>query len=207
MSEPLTVGFPHLRLLAAALDAALRDWHVFPLLPESTIPALHDERSCPGAGPCAGGHLGWEARSTVDPDRITGAWTVGPYNVGIATGPSRLAVLDLDPSGEGSREDARDGAAALTALCEGAGHPVPATYQVRTAHGGLHLYFTVPTGTRLNSSCGGPLIPGVRVRAWGGYAVAPGSIAPAGVYHVVDGRDPVPLPDWLLRTLTSGVAA
>ncbi len=82
--------------LTAALGAAARGWHVFPLRPGSKRPAGHAEDGCPGTGRCAGGHRTWEQRATTDPDKIRAAWTQAPYGIGIATGPSGLCVLDLD---------------------------------------------------------------------------------------------------------------
>jgi hypothetical protein len=43
-----------------------------------------------------GGHAGWEQRATTDPNRIRRAWSTGPFNVGIATGPAGLVVVDVD---------------------------------------------------------------------------------------------------------------
>jgi putative DNA primase/helicase len=83
--------------------------------------------------------------------------------VGIVTGPlSGVLVLDADgPVGE--------------AELRKHGHPV--TPMVRTASGGLHLYFTHPahhvgTGIRV--------APGLDVKAAGGYVVAPPSVGPSG---------------------------
>ncbi len=83
-------------LLSAALAAAERGWPVFPLRPGTKRPALHGEDSCPGIGDCAGVHRKWEDRATTDPDRIRRAWGDVPFNVGIATGPAGLLVIDLD---------------------------------------------------------------------------------------------------------------
>ena len=87
------------------------------------------------------------------------AWS----GVGIVTGPvSGVLVLDVDgPEGE---EELRK-----------YGHPV--TPMVRTANGGLHLYFKHPeqhvrTGIRV--------APGLDVKASGGYVVAPPSLGPNG---------------------------
>ncbi|WOT34269.1 bifunctional DNA primase/polymerase [Streptomyces coeruleorubidus] len=66
--------------LTAALDAASRGWHVFPLIPGAKRPAIRD----------------WETRATTDRERISRCWTHAAYNVGIATGPSGLIVVDLD---------------------------------------------------------------------------------------------------------------
>jgi hypothetical protein len=68
-------------LLTAALDLAGRGFHVFPLKPNSKVPALtHD----------------WEGRATTDPGVIERCWRTGAFNIGIACGPSGLYVLDLD---------------------------------------------------------------------------------------------------------------
>lgn len=186
-------------LLNAALDAVLHGWHVLPLRPRSKRPALHGEKTCPRTGVCAGGHLTWEQRATTDPDRIHAAWTHDPYNVGIATGPSGLLVVDLDVPKHGA--DGPDGATGFRKLCERAGQPVPHTYQVTTPSGGMHLYFRVPDGVRLPSTVGA-LAPLVDTRAWGGYVVGAGSITPEGIYEgPFRDRLPAPLPDWLLGLL------
>ena len=193
-------------LLRAALDAAARGWHVFPLRPGSKQPALHGADRCTITGDCAGGHLKWEQRATTDPHRIAQCWETRPANIAIATGPSGLIVVDLDmpkttngKSGKGS-SDAPGGAATFTALCERAGHPVPDTYRVRTPSGGQHLYFTAPAGLRLTNTAGtiGELID---TRAWGGYVAAAGSITPAGHYEALSAPVAAPVPGWLLSIL------
>lgn len=86
------------RQARAALDAAERGWHVFPLMPRSKRPALNR----------------WEQRTITDPARIAAAWRHAAYNVGLDTGPSRLVVVDLDTAKPG--EDGPGGAAVLAAL-------------------------------------------------------------------------------------------
>ncbi|MFF3844780.1 bifunctional DNA primase/polymerase [Streptomyces sp. NPDC002328] len=183
-------------LLNAALTAAERGWHVFPLRPGTKRPALHGESACPRTGPCTHGHLKWEQRATTDPDRIRATWSHGVFNVGIATGPSGLVVIDLDVLKDKGSSDAPDGATTFRALCERAGHAVPATYRVRTASGGEHLYFTAPAGVRLPNTAGaiGELVD---TRAWGGYVVAAGSLTPAGPYEALCGPETAVLPGWL----------
>lgn len=187
-------------LLTAALDAAGHRWHVFPLRPADKRPALHGEAVCPLIGDCAGGHRKWEDRATIDPDRIRRAWAERPFNIGIATGPSGLLVIDLDMPKRNSSTDTPSGVNTFTALCERAGQPVPTTYRTRTASGGHHLYFTTPDGVKLGNTAG-TLAPLVDTRAWGGYVVAPGSTTPAGRYEVTDPSPVAPLPDWLLALL------
>ncbi|NEC15997.1 DNA primase [Streptomyces sp. SID8014] len=185
-------------LLSAALAAAERGWPVFPLRPGGKRPALHPETRCPRTGACADGHVTWERRATTDPERIRAAWTTGDWNIGLATGPARLVVIDLDKPKNGT--DAPDGAANLLALCERAGHPVPTTRTVRTASGGAHLYFSAPDGSHLRNTAGtlGPLID---TRAHGGYVLAPGSVINGRTYRAEGPALIRPLPDWLLERL------
>ena len=68
------------RLLRAALAAARSGLYVFPVRPYGKTPAVRD----------------WEHAATTDPTIITAWWRSRPYNIGIATGPSRLLVVDLD---------------------------------------------------------------------------------------------------------------
>ncbi|MFB8169350.1 bifunctional DNA primase/polymerase [Kitasatospora purpeofusca] len=201
-------------LLTTALTTAARGWHVFPLAPNAKPPALHAEERCPRTGPCTSGHLGWERRATVDPDVIRRAWSHGPYNVGLACGPSRLVVVDLDtPKHPGDLPPARwagrgitDGHDVFAALCEEHGQPVHHdTFTVRTGRGGTHLYFTAPTGRVLRNTCGEKgqgLGWKVDTRAHGGYVVAAGSTVAGRPYTVVSDTPPMPLPAWLAALLT-----
>ncbi|MCT2589360.1 bifunctional DNA primase/polymerase [Streptomyces sp. N2-109] len=197
---------PRAALLRAALDAAERGWPVFPLLPGTKRPALHGETACPATGDCAGGHRKWEQRATTDPDRIHAAWSVRPFNVGVACGPADLVVVDLDmpkTTGKGkSGSETPDGVATFRALCERAGHTVPTTRTVRTAGGGLHLYFAAPVGVRLGNTAG-TIASLVDSRAHGGYVVAVGSTTPEGAYQVTDPAPVAPLPEWLCSLLTA----
>jgi putative DNA primase/helicase len=114
------------------------------------------------------------------------AWS----GVGIVTGPvSGILVLDVDgPEGE---EQLRK-------------HGHPPTPIVRTASGGLHLYFKHPahdvkTGIRVER--------GLDVKASGGYVVAPPSIGPNGKpYEWIVSPEEAELadpPEWLLAALRS----
>ncbi|MEU9605053.1 bifunctional DNA primase/polymerase [Streptomyces sp. NPDC048057] len=197
-----SIDLPSLDLLAHAVAAAERGWHVFPLRPGDKRPAGHSTARCPGTGRCASGHRTPEQRATTDLDLLAAAWTHAPYNIGIATGPSGLLVVDLDTVKEGEQEGTPDGVTSFEALCERAGQPVPTTYRVRTARGGQHLYFTQPDGARLGNTAG-RLGQHIDTRGWGGYVVAPGSHTPDGTYAVLDSISPVPLPAWLLDALTA----
>ena len=215
-----TPAVPRVRTLDIARWCAARGWHVFPLRAGGKQPAWHRADDCPHTGGCADGHLTWEKRATASPDgisRLFGGITA-PLNVGIATGPSGLLVIDLDmpkpgdqPPPEWALPGVSEGADVLAGLCERDGEPFPwETFFVRTRRGGLHLYFTAPPGARLGSTAGrtarglGWLID---TRAHGGYVVAPGCRVKdadgSGSYTIGYHRPPAPLPAWLTALLTA----
>jgi hypothetical protein len=201
MTEPRTVSLDTLHLLAAALLCAERGWPVVPLVPGAKRPTGHPERDCPRTGRCTNGHRTPEQRATTDPDLIHAAWANRAYNVGIATGPAGLLVVDLDVPKDEEQEGAPDGATSFKALCERHGEPYPYTYQVRTPSEGRHLYFAAPRGVRLKCSVK-RLAPNIDTRAWGGYVVAAGSTTPQGAYEVAEAASVAPLPAWLAALLT-----
>ncbi len=186
--------------LPAALTAAGRGWHVFPVAPGSKAPAIE----------------AWETSATTDEDRLTRWWTWPGHErhgVGIACGPSGLLVIDLDqpkpcqavPDRLRHEPGVHDGGDVLAALCEDAGQPFPfETYTVRTGRGGHHLYFTQPTGIALRNTQGerGGLGWLIDTRGAGGYVVAAGVTIGRGRYDVVHDTTPAPLPAWLTERLT-----
>ncbi|MFJ2827418.1 bifunctional DNA primase/polymerase [Streptomyces sp. NPDC087263] len=183
--------------LTSALDAASRDWHVFPLVPNDKRPAI----------------AAWEQRATTDPERITRCWTHAAYNVGIATGPSSLVVIDLDrpkhaadtPPADWAQHGVTDGADVLAVLCERHGQPLPTdTYTVRTWSGGSHLYFSARTGEPLRNTAGDSargLGWKVDTRATGGLVVGAGSTFNGHPYEVTHNAPVAPLPGWLAELL------
>ncbi|WP_030439838.1 bifunctional DNA primase/polymerase [Actinoplanes subtropicus] len=207
-------------LRAAALGHAALGWHVFPLRCDNRPrdpdhpkrPAFpdHDIERCPGTDPrCRDGHTGWEPRATTDPARIGRAWARTPYNIGIACGPSRLVVIDLDVRKPDARPPAgRDhyghGREVFTDLCREHGQPVPDdTYTVGTGTGGRHLFFEHPAGPPLRNTQGerGGLGYLIDTRAHGGYVVAAGSTVGGRAYRLLLDRPPMPLPAWLAALL------
>ncbi|QEE61599.1 hypothetical protein FVA74_08425 [Salinibacterium sp. dk2585] len=116
-------------------------------------------------------------------------------NWALATGaPSGVWLLDLDKS------DVKDGAAAIKAWMEERAIVPFATHVVQTGSGGLHYYFTgrgIDLRNRVN------VLPGVDVRATGGYALLPGSNHLKGVYRVVRDVRITDAPDLLVDFLSS----
>jgi hypothetical protein len=171
-----------------AQHLASRGWAVFPLAPGTKRPAIRD----------------WEHRATTDPNRIRRCWHAGAgFGIGIATGPSRLVVIDLDPA---PADAGPDGAGALGALAQVRGVALAATFTVATPRGGTHLYYRSPPGVQLRNSAG-TLAPHLDTRAEGGYVVAPGTALPNGAYELVDDTDPPELPAWLVQALSGRPSA
>jgi hypothetical protein len=119
---------------------------VFPLVPGGKAPAVKN----------------WEHRAATDPDRIRHCWTAGAYNIGLATGPAGLVVIDLDmaKTGEKRPDECKlpgitSGLDVLAVVAERAGQPLPLdTYTVTTPSGGLHLYFAAPSDVELRNTAG-----------------------------------------------------
>jgi hypothetical protein len=159
--------------IAAALDLARRGFHVFPIADGKKAPAL-----------CR-----WSREATTDEAAINKWWSNNPCaNVGIATGPSGLIVVDIDNKG------GKDGDDSLFDL-ELMWGELPATLSATTASGGRHIYLR---GSTRNSVC--KLGDGLDVRSVGGYVVAPGSRLDDGGGYAWD-RDlaVADAPDWLVE--------
>lgn len=183
-------------LLESALTLAERGMHVFPLKPGTKVPALHQ---------------GWEERASTDPEKIRRCWSQGPYNIGVACGPSRLLVVDCDtpkpetppPPAPFNVDGVNEGADVLVMLAERYAEPFPwGEFHVVTGRGGMHLYFRQPDGEPLRNTAGrlGWLID---TRAAGGYVVGPGSVVDGKPYRPCGEPAAVPLPGWLARLLSA----
>src|SRR5687768_14677816 len=178
------------RLMAAALGLATRGWFVFPL-------RVGDKRPVRG-------FTRWEERATRDPQAIYNWWSEAPHNIGVATGPSALVVIDCDPARGATPPEqwtgARDGLDVLARLARTRGVSIPATLAVRTPSRGVHLYFKAPDGISLGNTSG-KLGWRIDTRGIGGYVVGPGSVGSAGSYTIIRDRAVAPLPGWITEAL------
>lgn len=137
--------------MTAALDLALRGFYVFPLRRGTKLPAVK----------------AWEQYATREPD--TKDYAHGE-NVGIATGPSGLLVVDVDVK-HGKHGD-------VTILdLEIQGHELPSTLTALTPSGGKHLFYRVARPVKSGVDVLGP---GVDIRSGGGFVVGVGSVVNAG---------------------------
>jgi hypothetical protein len=169
------------RLMSRALQLAERGWCVFPL-------RVGEKRPLPG-------FTKWESRATTDSAQITRWWIDAPYNIGIATGPSGLLVIDCDTSRSADLPEWR----LAGDVVEVGGKRLPRTFSVRTPSGGQHLYFSAPD--QLLGNTAGKLGRGIDTRGVGGYVVGPGSVSSAGYYRVADRNPVADLPEWIIEAL------
>lgn len=189
-----TASLREVRAMAAWLAA--HDIPIFACVPGGKIPATRH---------------GFKD-ATTDPARVATWWTRTPYNIGIATGPAGLVVIDLDTPKPGKALPPEwatipgvvNGADVLAVLADRAGAPFPHnTRTIATPSGGLHLYFTHPAGGSPLGNTTGKLGPLIDTRAHGGYVIAPPSHTPDGAYRTVNTAPVAPLPTWLIKTLTA----
>lgn len=188
-----------------ALAFARRGWFVFPChwATDGRCSCGHDECSHVGKHPLGRLVHSGATEATTDIDQITEWWTREPFaNIGIATGPSRLVVLDVDPrhGGDKSLLDVTGEISAADLSKE--------TYSVQTPgdghRHGYHLYF-IDGGDTFASRIN--LRPGLDVRGDTGYVIAASSVGANGGYECVNDVDPAPVPsrlrDELLKSTKS----
>lgn len=221
--------------LLTARWCAAQGWPVHPLAPGRKTPASNcaacrrrghtwEDCGCLAAG---GWCHGFRA-ATLNAERIQQWWGRHPsFGVGIACGPARLVVIDVDahavplpdrdrllpgiPIGPGvdvSKMANGFHTLAVLAALRGATDPTSdiETLRVRTPSGGMHVWYRVPDDRRwlcsTGSSTGRALAWQVDVRAHGGYIIAPGTVTCDGAYTPVGAaREPAPLPAWLAQEL------
>ncbi len=128
--------------------------------------------------PMAGSHGYKDA--TTDLAQIMKWWNDVPdANIGIATEASGLLVVDVDPRNLGYEWEHIEEVHSNT-------------YVVSTAGGGLHAYYQLPDFPHVKS-----IAPGVDIKGYGGYVVAPPSTTEQGFYSDVVRLGVPPLPEWL----------
>lgn len=159
-------------MVEAALEYAARGWKVFPIQPGTKIPyqRTHGVLECSGA-----------------PDQIEDWWRRQPdAGIGIATGltGSGLVVLDIDPKNGGEES--------LVELQKRIGR-LADTPEVITGSGGRHLYFTCTGEENEPHNAAGLMgLPGLDLRGWHGYVVAPPSRNAVGPYFWDPGTEALP---------------
>lgn len=201
-------------LLFAALAYAQRGWRVFPLhgIINGACTCGRSDCSSPGKHPLVRRGL-YEA--TTEPDVILGWWRRWRRaNIGIATGAeSGIAVIDVDlghgtntafgSPGDGTPSKGQAQAPVFDSLARLLDVGLPATLTALTGGGGVHLIYRCNDAGLGNSA--GKLpglevdLPGIDLRANGGYIVAPPSVHRSGAHYewLEPNRDLAATPQWL----------
>jgi hypothetical protein len=187
-------GRPH-QLVQAAHRAADHGMAVFPIVPGTKYPAVKED---------------WQQQATTNHDQITATWRRAPFNVGIATGPSGLLIVDLEqpknptdlPPEPWRGRGCATGADVLAWLATEQATSVPRTAAVTTPSGGRHLYFRQPPVLELGNTVG-RLGWKIDTRGHGGYVLAPGSTINGRRYRTTTHLKPQDLPDWISTALTT----
>jgi hypothetical protein len=179
-SIPTPGGLAPTSLLEAALAYALRGWSVFPChTPAQTASGCscaNKECSHQGKHPRV---LKGHHAATTEAAQIREWWRMWPdANIGIATGPSQLFVVEIDHQ-DGGLETWRS-------LCQAHNlhaDPTAPGCIVTSGGGGKHIYYHRPEDCQLtiaNSKSGVSLGPGIDFRAGAGYVIAPPSLHRSG---------------------------
>lgn len=143
-------------------------------------------------------YSGWQQSATTDRDAITQWWTQHPdANIGIPTGKATgWLVLDVDT---------RHGGDESLAILEQQHGTLPVTITANTGSSGQHRIFQMPDGITITNRTG--FVPGLDIRADGGYIVAaPSSHKSGNHYRWAEGcspkeRAPAPALEWLLAMI------
>lgn len=170
-----------------------RGWKVFPCFGVRDGACICGKPDCTAPGKHPMTFNGVKA-ATGDPRTIIEWFNYMPgCNWAVATGePSGIWVLDIDVHDD-------DGVHSLKSWLMERGIELPETYTVHTGGGGWHYYFSAKAAALRNR---GRVLPGVDVRAGGGYVMLPGSSHISGVEYTAV-RDapivhaPTPLVDYL----------
>lgn len=175
-------------VLDKAIENVKRGWYVFPV---HSVITKNGQAACTCSAGLACQHKGKHPKTpngfkdaSID-ERQVREWfnSTAPTNIGIATGLSNLAVLDIDTGKEGFDE-------AIAIFGD-----LNRTYYVKTGRG-FQFYFIKPNGIKLPAK----IKHGFDIKSDGGYVVAPPSLHSSGQsYQTVCTKDPLDFPREILE--------
>lgn len=200
-------------LIAYALQARARGFHIFPVEPLQKTP-----HTLTLGQPYT---LRWGEAATDDLGRIIDYWRRWPdSNIGVACKPSSLLIVDCDmPKREYQLADTDyaglhdrfgplvDGTDVFRHVCESLGGDwaeANDTYRVCTGSMGCHYYYRWPQRLTAREASQASIVKGlvdIRCNAgeWGGYVLGAGSLTEKGAYVSENARDVRPAPEWLVK--------
>lgn len=197
MTQPLRVPMP---LREAALRYARVGWYVFPVHSAQDARCSCGKIACanPAKHPRTANGMLDASRDTAQITAWWGAWPTA--NIGIATEPSSLAIVDVDAKSGGLDS--------LESLIQRYGR-LDDTMCVLTGGGGQHFLYAAGTHVVASRATAfGSQYPGIDMRGKGGYVIAPPSSHISGGQYLWEQSSPpkpLPLPFWIVELC--GVAA
>jgi hypothetical protein len=162
--------------LNKALELARMGFNVFPLHPNSKVPAVSD----------------FTGKATTDEETITDWWfdpileIPKDYNIGIVT--NNLVVVDVD------NKEGKNGDESLEEL-EVFGKEFPPSFEQTTPTGGRHIVYEVLAPVKQGVNVLGP---GLDIRAKGGYIVGAGSTIDGKEYIISKNEQVALAPQWII---------
>lgn len=145
--------------------------------------------------------LGWSKLTSVDANEVK-KWQdkYKELMLGLPAGQNGLCIIDLDIIKDPEKKTEPDGIAEFEELCEQYGYDFrQATLCAKSASGGIHVYYQMPTNHEIRNST--TLGKHIDVRGHGGYIIMPPSKSRAGQYEWLNDKPVAPMPLWLLTIL------
>ena len=155
-----------------ALEAYDLGFKVFPLKPNSKLPAVED----------------WENWAKDAKEADLRKFTL--HNFGLACGPSDLLAIDLDIKPPKNGKNASNGYEDFNALQNRFNEDYPETWKVKTPSGGMHIIYKGTDRTSAKS-----VAPGIDTRGMGGYVVLHGRVIDGKAYQSINDIILAPLPE------------
>lgn len=168
-----------------------KGWPIIPLFEPVTMGCACGNNSCQSIGKHPRTRKGHKDAS-LKPLDICKWWNKWPHaNIGILTGKeSGIIVVDIDPRHGGDQSWRRFSQQ----------HKIHPTLTVQTGGDGQHLYYQYPTQGMRNKA---GVLPGIDIRADGGFIVAPPSVHASGKrYEWSNNLAIQPCPEALLKLLS-----
>lgn len=161
--------------LEHAIYLAERGFHVFPLIPNSKLPAIKD----------------FTNRATQEVAQLRKWWSEKDYNIGIATSifghGDALLVVDVDEKGKNGSQELKK--------LDFMGFPLVPTAFQKTPTGGLHIIYTSRKPVKQGTDVLGR---GLDIRSRGGYIVGAGSEID-GKKYTFQWHELVRAPEWIVQ--------
>jgi hypothetical protein len=182
-------SLPKMSRLEDALYLAAKGFYLFPLIPNTKLPAISD----------------YSNNATRDEKKLREFFENTDHNIAIATTKYWDAEANMDKALIVLDVDAKNGKPGYQSLQElKKKHELPPTFTQKTPTDGLHIIYKSDKPYRQGVNVFGK---GIDTRSYGGYVVAAGSSIDGKLYQVAHNGNPNPEPGWIGTELSTKVLA